>query len=237
MIGEKIVSRAGEMGISLPEGAQEAFDTYFSMLRQRNETMNLARGIDDEDEACDRHFIDSLTLLKAADFPQGASVIDVGSGAGFPGLVLSIARPDLRITLLDSLGKRVTFLSEVIEALHLSASAVHARCEDAAKQPPLREAFDFAVARAVAGMPVLCEWLSPFIKPGGRMAVLKGPSVEEELAQAENAMREMKLKREKLLTVVPPGRDWDHKVAVLAKTGRVSAKYPRKSGEAARKPL
>lgn len=237
MIGELIVQRAAQMGLTLPDNAAERFTRYFDMLVEANKTTNLARGLEDEAEAADRHFVDSLTPLLAVDFPKNASVIDVGSGAGFPGLPLAIARPDLKITLMDSLGKRVNFLQSVIDELGLNARAVHARCEEAAKPGEHREKYDFATARAVAAMNTLSEWLSPFVKKGGHIVVLKGPSLEEEMAAAGRALQEMRLVAEKTDTIVPPGRDWDHRILVMKKTGNVAAKYPRKPGEASRKPL
>ena len=237
MIGTIIVNRAREMGVPLPDGAAEQFQTYYEMLSEANRVMNLCRGLEDEAEAADRHFLDSLTPLLALDIPQNARLVDVGSGAGFPGIPLAIARPDLEVVLLDSLGKRVKFLDSVITALGLRARAVHERCEDAARKGEYRECFDVVCARAVASMNVLSEWLSPFCRTNGHVLALKGPSLDEELAQSGRALKEMKLVLERVETISPPGRDWDHRVAVFRKTGSVAAKYPRKSGEASRNPL
>ena len=237
MIGSIVVSRAREMGLALPDGAGEQFDIYYRMLVETNKVMNLCRGLEDEGEAADRHFVDSLTLLLALDVPQGARVMDVGSGAGFPGIPLAIARPDMEILLLDSLGKRVRFLESVIGELGLHARAEHGRCEDAGREKGKREQYDLVTARAVASMNVLCEWLSPFCRVGGRVAALKGPSVDEEIKEAARAMRETRLRLDRVAAIAPPGRDWDHRVVLLTKTGPLPAAYPRKSGEARQKPL
>ena len=167
-------AQAEKMGVPMTDAQADAFCAYHDRLTAANREMNLTRVGEDAQEAVDRNYLDSLTILP---FLDGVStLIDVGTGAGFPGVPVAIMRPDIHVTLMDSLGKRVAFLKEVVAALGLNADCVHARCEDAAKKPEFRDAYDVACARAVAETNVLSEWLLPFVKPGGRMLALKGPS-------------------------------------------------------------
>ena len=176
-----------ECGISLDNEAADRLCIYNDMLIERNEVMNLTALTEPRDVAL-KHFADSLMLLKYCDIPEGASVIDVGTGAGFPGMVLAIARPDLSVTLLDSLQKRLSFLDEVGERLGLSnIHTVHSRAEDGA-HTELRESFDLAAARAVAPLNVLCEYCLPYVKVGGRFLAMKGKGADAELGEAQNAI-------------------------------------------------
>jgi 16S rRNA (guanine527-N7)-methyltransferase len=161
----------------------------------------------------------------------------VGSGAGFPGIPLAIMLPDTRFTLVDALGKRVDFLSAVIDRLGLNAEALHLRAEDAARRDDLREGFDLAVARAVAPMNVLCEYLLPLVRVGGAMLALKGPGLDEELAQAENALRLLGGALEGVQPLAIPGRDWNHRAAWIKKTAPTPEKYPRRAGAVEKRPL
>ena len=174
-----------ECAINIDNTAVDLLCVYNDMLVERNEVMNLTALTEPRDVAL-KHFADSLMLLKYCDVPEGASVIDVGTGAGFPGMVLAIARPDLSVTLLDSLQKRLYFLDEVGESLGLSnIHTVHSRAEDGA-HTELRESFDLAVARAVAPLNVLCEYCVPYVKLGGRFFAMKGRGADEELGEAQN---------------------------------------------------
>ena len=173
----------------------------------------------------------------ARGFPPAASAVDVGSGAGFPGIPLSIMLPETRFTLMDALGKRVTFLRSVIDALGLNAEAVHLRAEDAARDPALREHFDLAVARAVAPMNVLCEFLLPFARVGGRMLAMKGPNLDIELAEAENAIALLGGRVERVIDLPIPGRDWGHRGAWIEKIAPTPDKYPRRAGMPEKRPL
>ncbi|MBR0156497.1 MAG: 16S rRNA (guanine(527)-N(7))-methyltransferase RsmG [Clostridia bacterium] len=164
------------------EEQREMLIRFYVMLIEKNNVMNLTAITDPEGVAA-RHFADSL--LASELIPEGAKVIDVGTGAGFPGIPLAVMRPDLEITLLDSLNKRVNFLDEVSSALALNIKTVHARAEDGAKMPSLREKFDFVLSRAVAEIPVLAEWTLPFAKVGGCSVMYKGPGAEAELASVE----------------------------------------------------
>ncbi|MBQ6646330.1 MAG: 16S rRNA (guanine(527)-N(7))-methyltransferase RsmG [Clostridia bacterium] len=230
-----LMKAASRMGIAMSPAQAEKFKRYHALLVAANKEMNLTRVSDDIAEACDRNYLDSLTLL--THLGQAKTLIDVGSGAGFPGVPLAILRPDMEITLLDSLAKRVDFLSNVIGELELNARAVHLRCEDAAKQPLYRDSFDIATARAVASMDVLSEWLLPFVKAGGRMLALKGPSAQEECAEAAFALESLNGKLSYIAQAQIPGRDWEHKIVCIEKTGATPDKFPRKPGMAEKRPL
>lgn len=224
------------MGIPMSDAQAGQFNTYHEMLVEANARMNLTRVPDDPAEAVDRNYLDCIAPL-AGSFPQVATAVDVGSGAGFPGIPLAIMLPGTRFTLLDALGKRVDFLQSVIDRLGLNAGALHLRAEDAARQADLREGFDLAVARAVAPMNVLCEYLLPLVKVGGHMLALKGPGLEEELAGAENALSLLGGEIDRVQPLVIPGRDWNHRAAWIKKTATTPERYPRRAGAAEKRPL
>ena len=224
------------MGIPMSQGQVEQFNTYHEMLVEANARMNLTRVPEDPAEAVDRNYLDCVAPL-AGGFPAANTAVDVGSGAGFPGIPLAIMLPDIRFTLVDALGKRVDFLKTVIDRLGLNAEALHLRAEDAARRDDLREGFDLAVARAVAPMNVLCEYMLPLVRVGGKMLALKGPGLDEELAQAENALRLLGGELERVQPLAIPGRDWNHRAAWIAKTAPTPQKYPRRAGTVEKKPL
>ena len=223
------------MGIEMSAEQASLFKRYHEMLFEANREMNLTRVSEDLREACDRNYLDSLTLLP---YLVGAqSLIDVGSGAGFPGIPLAIMRYDMHVTLIDALGKRVAFLNGVIEALGLNAEALHLRSEDAARQPILRERFDVATARAVASMDVLSEWLLPFVRISGKMLALKGLTAEEELQNAQYAIQTLGGEIVGISDAEIPGRDWQHKIICVNKIAPTPDKYPRKAGIPQKRPL
>ena len=229
-------ARFSAAGIPVTETQAAQFERYHAMLIEANGKMNLTRVPDDALEAIDRNYLDCACVL-AGDFPEAKTAVDVGSGAGFPGIPLAILRPGTRFTLIDALGKRVDFLNGVIEALGLNTRALHLRAEDAARRPELREAFDLATARAVAPMNVLSEYLLPFVKPGGRALALKGPGLDEELSRAENALSLLGGRLERIQTLTIPGRDWDHRAAWIEKVAPTPDRYPRRAGMPEKKPL
>ena len=212
---------------------------YHALLMEWNQRMNLTG--DASLETClDRHYMDSLAPLALPGWlPTGASVVDVGSGAGFPGLPLAIARPDLQVLLLDSLQKRLTFLQAVIEALGLTnVRTAHARAEDAGQNPALRERFSVATARAVAATPVLMELLLPLVQVGGRAICYKGPSAEDELRAGARAAKALGGDGLTALPVAVPFQpEWQHCVLVSQKQRTTPRAYPRKAGTPAREPL
>jgi 16S rRNA (guanine527-N7)-methyltransferase len=232
-----MLRRAEEAGFPLTREQAAKFETYHKMLVEANSQFNLTRVPDDITEAVDRNYLDCIAPLKNG-FPIEVSrAIDVGSGAGFPGIPLSICLPDVHFVLLDSLGKRVDFLRSVIEALNLNAEAIHMRAEDAARLPELREGFDMATARAVPALNLLSEYLLPFVKVGGHMMALKGPGLTEEAAEAEKALSILggRFVRDEAVSI--PGRDWDHRLAYIKKVAATPEKYPRKAGKPEKKPL
>ncbi|MBQ8268045.1 MAG: 16S rRNA (guanine(527)-N(7))-methyltransferase RsmG, partial [Clostridia bacterium] len=185
---EKIVSTCEEFGLTLDKTAINRLNRYGNMLIEWNEKMNLT-AITEPEEVLYKHFLDCLLFFKNVNVPQNAKVIDVGTGAGFPGMVLKIARPDIELTLMDGLNKRLTFLNAVLDELALRAKTVHMRAEDGGKNSLFREQYDIACARAVANLPVLCEYCIPFVKVGGQFVAMKGASAKEELDAATNAYK------------------------------------------------
>lgn len=227
------------LGLEVDGKAPARLRRYHEMLCDWNTRMNLT-GETDFSAALDRLYMDSLApLAMGGMFPSGATLIDVGSGAGFPGLPLAIAQPDMQVTLLDTLAKRVGFLEAVAGELGLTnVQTLHARAEDAGHLPAMRESFDIAVARAVAALPVLCELLLPFVKVGGRMICYKGPSVQEEMEAGNAAARMLGGSMLTALPVrLPSQPEWQHCVVVSHKEAETNGKYPRRAGLPGRKPL
>ena len=199
--------------------------------------MNLT-AITDPEEAVVKHFVDSLTLLKALEIKKNAKVIDVGTGAGFPGIPLKIMRPDIELTLLDSLNKRVKFLNEVIAKLGLKGiTAIHGRAEDYAKQGEYREQFDFVVSRAVANLASLSEYCLPYVKAGGFFVPYKSGSIDEELAEAEKAVSVLGGKIKQVQRFTLPESDIERTLVVVEKVKATPKKYPRKAGLPAKEPI
>ena len=235
MLKTLLIDGAAAMGIDMTAGQAEQFERYHAMLTQANGRMNLTRVPDDPREAAGRNYLDCIAPL--ADFGDCSSAADIGSGAGFPGIPMAIMRPQTHFVLIDALGKRVEFLRDVIARLGLNAVALHMRAEDAARQGDLREGFDLAVARAVAPMNVLCEYLLPLVKVGGRMLALKGPGLDDELQQAGNALELLGGEIERTQPLAIPGRDWSHTAAWIKKAAPTPEKYPRRAGTVEKRPL
>jgi 16S rRNA (guanine527-N7)-methyltransferase len=233
---EKIVPLCQEFGVEITDKIAENLNKYGNLLLEWNEKINLT-AITEPEEVLYKHFYDCILFFKNVDVPQNAKIIDVGTGAGFPGMVLAIARPDIKLCLLDSLNKRVNFLCEVLSSLGLSAEAVHLRAEEGARKPEHREQYDIACARAVAALPTLLELALPFVRPGGRMMAFKGPSLDEELASSEKALKKLCAQPIEAHSISIPGRDWDHRLMMIRKTAPTPKKFPRKAGEAGRNPL
>ena len=215
----------------LDEEQTARFITYYEMLVDRNRRVNLTR-ITSPNEVAEKHFADSV--LGAKLIPEGARVVDVGTGAGFPGIPLKIVRPDIELVLVDSLGKRVAFLNELCGKLGLEVPAIHARAEDAARDIKLRGAFDIAVSRAVAPMSILTELTVPFLKVGGTSLMYKGPGADEEISLCDKAFSELKCRAEVKLYDVPWG---SRCIVCVSKTGDTPRKYPRKAGSIEKAPL
>lgn len=220
--------------LTLDEKQRQRLQKYAELLCLWNEKMNLTAITDPEGIAV-KHFLDSMTVFKFAEIKQNSRVIDVGTGAGFPGLVMKIVRPDLEITLLDSLAKRIGFLDEVIKTLGLDGiSTVHSRAEDGAAK--YRESFDIAVARAVAAMPVLCEYCLPYVKVGGRFIAMKGQSVLAEAEGAESAVRILggKMQPPAVFSLYDAGT---RGIITVEKISQTPLKYPRNPAKISKSPL
>lgn len=222
--------------ITLTENQYEQFQKYFELLAEWNEKMNLT-AITDESGVALKHFADSLSLLNFVDIPQNSSLADVGTGAGFPGVVLKIARPDIKLTLIDSLNKRLVFLGEVCAQLGIEAELIHSRAEDGARDEKLRESFDFAVSRAVARMNVLSEYCLPYVKVGGAFCTMKGAQANEEFKESLNAINTLGGKLEKKYFFELPENGGERAIAVVRKVKNTPQKYPRQSGKIKAKAL
>lgn len=226
-----------ELGIEMSTEQTDQLYTYYEMLVEWNQFMNLT-AITDFNEVIKKHFIDSLSLVKAYDINKMISLIDVGTGAGFPGLVLKIAFPDMKVTLLDSLQKRIQFLDAVVEKLKLQGiDTVHGRAEDFAKAGKLREQYDLSVSRAVANLSTLSEYCMPFVRMGGCFIPYKSEKMEEEMKTAQNAIRILGGKVERQVEFQLPGSDIYRNLVVIRKEKPTPAKYPRKAGLPSREPL
>ena len=234
---DMIIEGAKAMGLSLPGDAADKLMRYHAMLTEAAAQFNLTKVDPNPREAVDRNYLDALTPLAVPGLLDGARTLcDVGCGAGLPGLPLSIALPHVRVTLIDSLGKRVAFVNDVIKALQLNAECLHMRAEDAARGA-LRDRFDIVTARAVAALPTLIEWCMPLTRPGGCMVAWKGPSLDEELASAPAAIRTLNGGAYRVVETPIPWRDWRHRLFILEKAGPTPKGFPRKSGEAKSRPL
>ncbi|HOQ75242.1 MAG TPA: 16S rRNA (guanine(527)-N(7))-methyltransferase RsmG [Thermoclostridium sp.] len=227
---------ADALGVPLSEKNEEKFSAYTRLLLEWNKKINLT-SVTDEKEIIIKHYLDSLSLGSAVDL-KGKTLIDVGTGAGFPGIPLKILREDLAVTLLDSLEKRVRFLNEVIGCLSLDGiEAIHGRAEDYGVKQEYREKYDYATARAVAELSVLCEYCLPFVKPGGLFIAMKGPSAETELQEAGKAISILGGRLEDVKKLVLPFSDYERTIILIRKCRHTPAGYPRKSGKPTKSPL
>ena len=229
----KEISR--QINIDLSEEKLDKFKKYMELLLEWNEKINLT-AITQEDEVVLKHFVDSMTVLKYID--DCASVVDVGTGAGFPGIPVSIAKESVKVTLVDSLNKRINFLQEVISEINLTnIKAIHSRAEDFGQNKEHREYYDISVSRAVANLSVLVEYLLPLVKVGGKCICMKGSDVEEEITNAKFAIKELGGKIELVDEFCLPGTDIKRNIIVIRKEKETSKKYPRKSGTPSKQPL
>lgn len=235
-IKKYLFNATNDFKIKLTNTQLEQFEIYFNLLVEWNKKINLT-AITDEQGVAVKHFADSLEFFNYIDVPRGASIVDVGTGAGFPGIVLKIARPDIKLTLLDSLNKRLIFLQEVLSKTGLDANIVHSRAEDGARKAEYREQFDFAVSRAVAQLNVLSEFCLGYVKKGGRFVALKGPNADEEIEKAKNSMQILGGKLINKYEFDLPQDGGSRNILEIKKVNITSQKYPRNSGKIKQSPL
>lgn len=232
---EKFLEKLNKIQLNVNDEVLNKFWVYMTNLLEWNEKINLT-AITDEDDMILKHFIDSLTILEY--IPEKSNVIDVGTGAGFPGIPLKIVREDINMTLMDSLNKRITFLNEIINKLGLKKiNAIHSRAEELAKIPEHREKYDIAVSRAVANLSTLSEYMIPFVKVGGKCICMKGSNIEEELKTAKNAIKELGGEIEKVINFKLPDSDNERNIIIIKKVRNTKSKYPRKAGMPSKEPL
>ena len=225
------------LGIRLTDVQKRQFDRYYELLIEWNRVMNLT-GITEYDEVNLKHFTDSLTIVRIKDMENVSTLIDVGTGAGFPGIPIKIAFPYIKVTLLDSLNKRIKFLNQVVEELDLEdVVTLHGRAEDYAKKEEYREQFDLCASRAVANLSTLSEYCLPFIKKGGCFVSYKSADSDEEIQQSEKALDILGGKIEKVDKFVLPGSDMGRALVMIEKVKNTPRKYPRKAGVPSKEPL
>ena len=234
---EDIRIRLEQNEIPAPIELPERLEIYLALLKEWNSRMDLTASMEDG-EIVDRHLMDSLTVLKTPYAAEDTRWIDVGTGAGFPGLVIAMARPDIDMTLLDAQQKRLNFLQAVMDAAGITnAHTVHARAEEGGRKKELREQFDCAVARAVAPLNVLSEYLLPYVKIGGCALCWKGPALRDELEAGRRAAHLLGGRLKMPVSCPVYGQNWDHMILPIRKTEKTAAAYPRKPGTPKAKPL
>ena len=235
MISEMLRQWCQQNEIPISEQQLLQFQTYASLLQEWNQKMNLTAITDDEGIAV-KHFIDSISLLKYDPINAPLKLVDIGTGAGFPGIPLKIMRPSLELTLLDSLNKRLIFLDTVCQTLHLNVNLVHTRAEEGCLKPEFREQFDIAVSRAVAGLPALCEYCLPYVKKNGRFFAMKGPDADQELLASQKALSVLGGALEKRHSLTLPDGS-QRSILIIAKTGHTPPQYPRRGQKINKHPI
>ena len=230
-------NKLNELGIALTDKQKQQFDKFYELLVEWNKVMNLT-GITEYEEVNEKHFVDSLSIVKAIDMKSVKSIIDVGTGAGFPGIPLKIAFPHLKVVLLDSLNKRINFLNTVIAELGLTdIKTIHGRAEDYAKQTEYREKFDLCVSRAVANLSTLSEYCLPYVGNEGLFIPYKSGEIDEELENSKKAVKILGGKIENVVKFQLPGTEIGRSFVKIRKISNTNKKYPRKAGLPAKEPL
>lgn len=236
-IKEILKEEASKVEIAITAEQADKFQIYCDLLIEWNKKINLTAIIDPKEVAV-KHFIDSLLLIKAVDVKTEVRLIDVGTGAGFPGIPVKILRQDIELTLLDGLNKRLIFLDEVCQNLEIKAKLVHKRAEEAGRAVDMREKYDIVTARAVAKMNTLCEYCIPLLKKGGLFVAMKGPGLEQELCEAKNAITQLGSKLILTKDYILPGENMgERKIAVIQKDTATSKEYPRHGNKISKTPL
>lgn len=236
---EQFIKELSLLSIHLEEDQLNQFYKYYELLTEWNKVMNLT-AITELEEVVTKHFVDSLSLIRAVGDlgEQPYRIIDVGTGAGFPGIPLKIVYPELDITLMDSLNKRIKFLNEVIGQLNLNKiEAIHDRAEDMGRNPMYREQYDLCVSRAVANLSTLSEYCMPFVKVGGAFIPYKSGKIEEELVAGKHAVFLLGGKVERVETFLLPGTEAERSLVIIRKNTEISKRYPRKAGLPSKEPL
>lgn len=237
MTSNDLAARLTACGIPFDPELPEKLLRYHALLMDWNTRMDLT-AVTDEAEMMDRHYVDSLMALRFGLIPRKGRIIDVGTGAGFPGMPLALACPEMQVTLMDAQQKRLTFLQAVIDELQVrNVTLVHSRAEDGARLPLHREQYDLAVARAVAPLAVLAEYLLPYVRVGGSALCWKGPALQEEMQQGRRAAHLLGGKVEEPISCEFPGRAWQHLLLPIQKKEKTARQYPRKAGTPGKSPL
>ena len=237
MFKQILAEKAAMANILLSPKQLEQLTTYYERLIERNKVVNLT-ALTSPEEVAVKHMIDSFLAVRQAYFPNDASLCDVGTGAGFPGLALKIYRPDLQVTLMDSLAKRLAFLQELIDELGLVGVQVcHMRAEDAGRALAHREKYDIVTARAVARLSVLVEYALPLVKTGGYFVAMKGPKYEEEMVDAKRALQKLNGRLDEVVPAVLPGLDDGRAILYIKKMSACLSIYPRRAGTPEKNPL
>ena len=236
-MSEIFENKLNALSIMLTDIQKQQFDQFYELLVEWNKVMNLT-GITEYDEVNEKHFIDSLSLVKAIDVNKVETVIDIGTGAGFPGIPLKIAFPHLKVVLLDSLNKRINFLNTVITELGLKEiKTIHGRAEDYAKQSEYREQFDLCVSRAVVNLSTLSEYSLPYVRVGGLFIPYKSGEIDDEVRQAEKAIGILGGKLDEIIKFQLPGTEVNRSFVKINKAKNTGKKYPRKAGLPSKEPL
>ena len=234
---EKFKNGLQQLHIELSEKQMEQFLQYYEMLVEKNKVMNLT-AITEFDEVVEKHFLDSVSLTQQLDLHQPLKVLDLGTGAGFPGIPLKIVFPELEITLMDSLNKRVLFLQDVISSLQLeNIEAVHGRAEEAARNKKYRESFDLCVSRAVANISTLSEYCLPFVKIGGSFISYKSSTIEDELKDGKKGIAILGGKVKDVYKFTLPNSKLQRSFVIIEKEKKTPKAYPRKAGTPSKEPL
>ncbi|MEK3732818.1 MULTISPECIES: 16S rRNA (guanine(527)-N(7))-methyltransferase RsmG [Paenibacillus] len=237
VIQKDFAERLQEHGIHVDQKQLDQFETYYETLVEWNEKMNLT-GITERDQVYTKHFYDSVTLAFYVDMSQVGTLADIGSGAGFPGIPLKICFPHIKLTIVDSLNKRINFLKFVVDTLGLSdVELIHGRAEEVARKREYRDHFDLVTARAVARMALLNEFCLPFTKVGGQFAAMKGSNPAEEIEESKRSLKELRGRLDQVHSFSLPIEQSDRHIVVVDKVGSTPGKYPRKPGMAAKSPL
>lgn len=234
---DTLIKGASEFDMELSEKQKSQFSCFKELIQDWNEKINLT-AITEDKEMDIKHFLDSISIFKAGKIDDGKSIIDIGTGGGFPGIPIKIMEPRCEVVLFDSLKKRLKVLDDVIDKLELKGiKTVHGRAEESSRTEEFREAYDVATSRAVANLATLCEYCLPFVKVGGYFISMKGPDLEQELKDARNAIKLLGGEVEEIIEVKLPSSDIVHNLLVIKKINHTSTKYPRGGGKPKKKPL